>query len=263
MRSLLTEDIYLIDDVKRIYQHAYPDASASDISPYTLKVLGFNVYTGYIIRDTFSSARKYFLTAYFSKDIFDATGMPGAFFNSSAFNVELHKCLSARDLTAYAPKQYINIHRLEQSGATKATMEDYCDKVYDFICARDLDIFTMTTLHKLDFSHELDDLGFDDYFYASVLAVDAEHFDYCRIAGRLAFSPAGTYPSITRSTLIESIVRREGKIEINDLVTLCKEEYGILTNKDDVKLFIGSTTLYYDAIMQTVYANYDLYLEEF
>ena len=263
MRSLLTEDIYLIDDVKWMYQRAYPDAPASDISPYTLKVLGFNVYTGYVIRDTFPGARKYFQAAYFSKDTFDATGMPGALFNSPAFNTELHKQLLSRDFTAYAPKQYINTRRLEQIGVTKATMEDYCAKVYDFVCARDLDIFTMTTLHKLGFTHELDDLGFDDYFYASVLTVDREHFDYCRIAGQWGFSPAGTYPAITRSTLIESIVRREGKIDIYDLVTLCKEEYGILTNKDDVKLFIGSTSLYYDAIMQTVYANYDLYLEEF
>lgn len=189
--------------------------------------------------------------------------MSCALYNTSAFNVELHKCLTARDLTAYAPKQYINIHRLEQSGVTKATMEDYCAKVYAFVCTSNLDIFTITTLHKLGFSHELDDLGFDNYFYASVLSVDREHFDCCRIAGQWGFSPAGTYPSITRSTLIESIVRREGKIEIYDLVARCKEEYGILTNKDDVKLFIDNTSLYYDAIMQTVYANYDLYLEEF
>lgn len=263
MRSLMTEDIYLIDDVKRMYQRAYPDAPASDISPYTLKVLGFNVYTGYVIRDTFFSARKYFQATYFSKDIFDLTTMSCALYNTSAFNVELHKCLTARDLTAYAPKQYINIHRLEQSGVTKATMEDYCAKVYAFVCTSNLDIFTITTLHKLGFSHELDDLGFDNYFYASVLSVDREHFDCCRIAGQWGFSPAGTYPSITRSTLIESIVRREGKIEIYDLVARCKEEYGILTNKDDVKLFIDNTSLYYDAIMQTVYANYDLYLEEF
>lgn len=263
MRSLMTEDIYQIDDVKWMYQRAYPDASVSDITPYTLKVLGYNVYAGYVIRDTFPNAKKYFQATCFSKDIFDATEVPRSFFNNQTFNSELHKCLAARDLTAYAPKQYINIHRLEQSGVTNATMEDYCAKVYDFVCARDLDIFTMTTLHKLSFTHELDDLGFDDYFYASVLSVDRERFDYCRIAGQWGFSPAGTYPAITRSTLIESIVRREGKIEIYDLVALCKEEYGILTNKDDVKLFIGNTTLYYDAIMQTVYANYDLYLEEF
>lgn len=263
MRSLMTEDIYLIDNVKRMYQRAYPDASVSDITPYTLKVLGFNVYSGYIIRNTFPSAGKYFQSEYFSKDILDVTEMPFALYNSSMFNTSLHKHLISRDLTAYAPKQYINIHRLEQSGVTKATLEDYCAKVYDFVCARDLDIFTMATLHKLGFSHELDDLGFDDYFYASVLSVDREHFDYCRIAGQWGFSPAGTYPAITRSTLIESIVRREGKIEIYDLVALCKEEYGILTNRDDVKIFINSTLLYYDAIMQTVYANYDLYLEEF
>mgnify|MGYP002769012563 CR=1 FL=1 len=263
MRSLMVEDFYLIDDVKRIYRRIYPEAPASDISPYTLKVLGFNVYTNYIIRDTFSSARNYYQTTYFSQDIFDAGSMRSEVFNSPTFSVELHKCLNDRELTAYEPKKYINIRRLEQIGITKTTLEDYCNQVYKFALEKDVDFFTITTLHKLGFSHELDDAGFDDYFYASVLMVDRRHFDYCRMSRQCCFFLAGTHSSVTRSTLIESVVQREEKMEIEDLILYLEKNYGIHTDRDDVKQYISNTSLYYDAIMQTAYKNYDLYLEEF
>ena len=42
-----------------------------------------------------------------------------------------------------------------------------------------------------------------------------------------------------------------------------EKNYGIHTDRDDVKQYISNTSLYYDAIMQTAYKNYDLYLEEF
>ena len=66
--------------------------------------------------------------------------------------------------------QYINIRRLNAIGITTGTFAEYCNNVSKFY--EKGDYFTIKSLHQEGFSSEIDNLGFEEWFYASVLLED-------------------------------------------------------------------------------------------
>jgi len=60
LRQLLTEEIYLWDDIVKIYQGITKSSRMDAINSMTLKKLGFKVYSGYVIRNDYPSAESFF-----------------------------------------------------------------------------------------------------------------------------------------------------------------------------------------------------------
>mgnify|MGYP003211203457 CR=1 FL=1 len=52
--------------------------------------------------------------------------------------------------------------------------KDYCKSVYAYSVPT---YFTIHSLHRIGFEHELDDLGFEEWFYSSILVEDKEHLE--------------------------------------------------------------------------------------
>ena len=52
------------------------------------------------------------------------------------------------------------------------------------------------------------------------------------------------------------------KIDFYDLLDILEKQYGIFLPKEKVIEIISDTELYYDAIMEAVYIDYDTYFEE-
>ena len=151
----------------------------------------------------------------------------------------------------------IHIRRLEAGGVTREMLEDYCSSALSWHGEKR--VFTIRSLRKSGFAHELDDLGFDDWFYSSLLCEDSR-FSARRIGGtRLLYS--GNRAIALEDLLADILLERE-KIDIYDLKDLLEEEYGIVLEKDKLTWLIKESSLYYDSIMETVYLDYDTYFEE-
>ena len=71
LAQLLTEDIYTLSEVKQIYLREYPDGNLTFINSFTLKNLGFHVYTDYIVSNRFSNASDYFYRLLTENDLID------------------------------------------------------------------------------------------------------------------------------------------------------------------------------------------------
>ena len=121
-------------------------------------------------------------------------------------------------------------------------------------------VFTISSIRQDGFSHPLDDLGFDDWFYSSVLLEDRAHFAYSRMGGARLFRKG--CDTISFVDMLRWIVEAHQKVDIYELCTLLEERYGIEIRKDKLTYMIQNTDMYYDAIMETVYMDYDTYFEE-
>ena len=177
--------------------------------------------------------------------------------NIGAFTSTLDHLRQRRELVEFEPHQLIHIRRLEAGGVTREKLEDYCSGVLSWLGENR--VFTIRSLRKSGFAHELDDLGFDDWFYSSLLCEDPR-FSSRRIGGtRLLCSGQR---AITLEDLLADILLECEKIEIFDLIDLLEEDYGILLEKDKLTWLIKESSLYYDSIMETVYLDYDTYFEE-
>ena len=258
MQEILDQDYYTISDVKRLYHREFLDANTEQINPYTLKTLGFNVYSGYVIRKTYSSAVEYFNHILTSEPLVDGRNFSKRIYEHPAFTGEIARLKRSWEIVEFAPKQFIHISRLNENGITAEKLQDYCNCVNRFVEGGSF--FTVISLQLAGFSNPLDDLGFDEWFYSSVLVEDREHFSYQRIGGTRLFY-AGKSSNLF-SDFLNWLLDRLTKIDIYDLHDMLETQYGIVLPKDKVIELVKNTDLYYDTIMQTVYVDYDTYFEE-
>lgn len=105
----------------------------------------------------------------------------------------------------------------------------------------------------------MDDLGFDDTFYYSILKQGK------KIQGRKV---AGTYllrkskQDVTLSDFIEFLVSQVRSIDIFDLSELIAVQYGIALAPSYIRTLASGSQMYYDSISEKIYLDYDEYFEE-
>lgn len=258
MREELTGDYYPIQKIRGVYQRLYPGAGTAEINPYTLKRMGFSVYSGYVIRNTYPSAVAYFDHLLMDEDVVDLTDAEPSLLSNVSFTSSLYHHKAQRDIVEFAPKKYISIRRLMQSGITKDDLNSYCGAVAGAVDRGEL--FTVKSLRRAGFVHPLDELGFEDLFYTSLLVEDRDHFSYCRIGGTKLLYRGNRQINII--DLLEDILLRRDRMDVDELQELLDNTYGICLDRYKLLELIHKSELYYDTIMDAVYISYDTYLEE-
>ena len=258
MAALLTDDFYRIAEIRRIYLREFPGAAPENINPFTLKSLGFRIYMDYVITEQYSSAASYFRHLLTESDIVDMSGRYRQFSDLQGYYSELSDLKSRREIVEFAPNQYISLRRLQASGVTAGSLESYCAAVSAH--ARPGEYFTINSLRRNGFTHPLDDLGFEDWFYASLLAEDQARFSYRRMGGTRVFRRGGA--GVQMVDFLRWLVEAAGRMDIYDLQETLERQYRVSIPFYKLTAVIQSSELYYDAVMEAVYIDYDTYLEE-
>ncbi len=258
LSELLTQDYYPISEIQEIYLRQFPDADPGQINPYTLKTLGFKVYAGYVVKNTHSSAVEYFNGLLTCQDVVDAREFESRMRYVQAYSGEVTRLRHVREIIEFAPRQFVNLRRLRACGVDRKDLEDYCTAVWRFV--GDGTYFTVTSLRQDGFNHPLDELGFEEWFYSSVLLEDRERFSYQHIGGTRLFRCGKGGAQFT--DLLRWMLQAQRKIDIFDLRDLLEERYGIAISKDKLVEILRSTDMYYDDIMEAAYMDYDTYFEE-
>ena len=158
----------------------------------------------------------------------------------------------------FSPLQYINIRRLNEAGITKEDLKAYCGAVARY-CEKG-EYFTTTSLRNSGFTHALDEIGFEEWFYSSILFEDRDHFSAQRTGGTRLFLRGR--PNANLGDMLVWLLGKYQKMDFYELSDLLKNQYGIFMPREKLIEIINSTDLYYDAIMEAVYIDYDTYFEE-
>lgn len=258
MKTVLSGDFYTIAEAKRLFRREFPQAEESLINSYTLKTLDFRVYSSYIIRNTYPSAADYFRSLLTTDDIVDARNISKAVQSVIAYASELYKLRADYAIVEFSPLQYINIRRLNAAGVTTDHFAAYCADVA-LHCEKGA-YFTVSSLRKEGFTHEMDDLGFEEWFYSSVLLEDRARFSYQRIGGTRLFLRGKAGANL--GDMLVWLLEQHQKMDFYDLSDLLENHYGIVLSREKLLAIIAGTELYYDTIMEAVYIDYDTYFEE-
>ncbi|WP_295752561.1 DNA-directed RNA polymerase subunit alpha C-terminal domain-containing protein [uncultured Oscillibacter sp.] len=260
MAALLTEDFYRMADIRRLYRQEFPQTNPEDLNPFVLKSLGFHPYQNYVVSTRYSGATAYFHHLLTDADIVDMTQQNYRYADVKTYRSELSDLKSRREIVEFLPLQYISLRRLQSSGVDAGTLADYCAAVCAF--TRPGDYFTVTSLRREGFTHLLDDLGFDEWFYSSLLAEDPERFTHRRMGGTRLFCRGRK--TIQLADFLRWLVEAEpsGRIDIYELQETLERQYEIFIPPYKLMAVAQSSELYYDAIMKAVYIDYDTYLEE-
>ena len=115
-------------------------------------------------------------------------------------------------------------------------------------------------MKKHGFSHELFELGFDDYFYESVLRYSSQVKSfYAGIGSTYIFNEND---NIDIRNMLETIILKNGSMDIYDMIDYLKYEYGIVVEKYKLAEWARESNLYYSDTMEKIYTDYDEFYEE-
>lgn len=165
MKELLSNDSYTIAEIKSIFRREFPEESPEEINAYNLKELGFAVYSGYVIVNSYSNAREYFRAVLTENEITDLTGEWERFGRFPTFSQEVYALEDLRTITEYEPNRFIGIGKLNEMGVTKEDLDDFCRSVRDH--AGRGEYFTVKSLLGSGFDSPLVHSGLGEYFLSS------------------------------------------------------------------------------------------------
>lgn len=259
LRQQLVNDFYLLSEIKAIYIATFPKADPSLLNPYTIKQLEYNVHANYAISNRYTSAGEYFRFLLVGQDNVDAQTFPNGILGIHAYISELSKLKSSYEIIEYEPQKYVSISCLSKANVNVTCLYDFCNKV---ALAGENKYFTIFSLRQTGFSHYIDDLGFEEWFYSSLLAEDKTHFS-CRRIGNNRLFQCGIKPVYFAEFLEWLLNSQETQaIDIFDFVTLLKDGFNIFIEPYKIIEAVKDTTMYYDSITKKIYANYTVYFEE-
>lgn len=256
LKAQLTDDFYSFDEVRYIYCQMVDDADVSVLTPYNLRQMGFFVGTSYVLQHH-PTAEAYFRSLLSARDVFDITPINRRFDRLSTYRLIEKEMRRNREIIEFEPGQYIHIRRLRKLGITQEMLQNYCDHVWSFYPEEGF--FSLASLRQDGFESELDALGFDELFYVSLLR-ESDHFSWQKVGGCIILGPPGKAFS-TRDFLVDLVVRA-GSMDLDDLVHLLQDRYHVALSRIDVLTETKGSGLYYDKIMDRLYADYDTYFEE-
>lgn len=258
LKEELTADSYLKKDILRFYKRLFPNGDPKRINTYSLKTIGFHVYESYVVSNRYRSAAAYFDHLLLDQPITDMNDVDNKFSAITAYSSELLKLKAERRIVEFAPKQYITMERLNECGITLTDIERYCRDVADL--TEEGEYFTLQSLRNEGFADDLDDYGFDDWFYASLLCEDREHFSYRRVANSRLFCRGNK--TVQLADFFLSIMLREQQMDIYDFCELLEKQYGLSIDIYKVRTLVNDSGMYYDPIMEKIYIDYETYYEE-
>lgn len=257
--ALLEEDFYYIDEILKIYKNNFDDADLECINPRSLKSMGFYVYSGYAVKN-YPTAESYFRNLLTKDDVFNIEPYRQRYGTIVMYTQLVSELKKNYEIFMFDNDQYINFRRLAKAGVSKQTIEDFCNEVNSFVSPNTY--FTMQSLKDDGFSHELEDLGFDDIFYAGILAM-SPFFCYQRVYGNIVLYSGSDNKRFSIKTFIQNLLEEYDSVDIDDFIDDVYEKYGIkIPEKYDVTGAVSGTGMYYDSIMNKIYSSKSLYYSD-
>lgn len=259
LKIKLSEDFYLLSEIRDIYEKEFPQSDKTLLNPFSLKSIGFKVYSSYAVADKYSSATEYFNKLLTREDVTSVEVIPSKVKEIIAYTAQLYKLKADYEIVEFSPNKYINFRKLNEFGITKEALQQYGEDVINFV--GEGKYFTLFSLRNEGFSHELDDLGFEDWFYTSLLVENKADISYQRIGGNKVMI-AGNF-EIRFEEFLESIVFKQEtlSIEVKDLEDVLKQQYNININTWKLIQTVKDSSMYYDPISEKIFADYDTYYE--
>lgn len=256
MKNKIIKNFYNLDSVIKIFKNSFNNADLSKINSLNMNSLGYKISNNFVYKSCFTSSVNA-IKEYFNNPLKIVTLDEEILkINSTLFSNIREELTNDYNWIQIENYKFINIKLLEVNGITKSDLFDFCNKVLIF-CNKN--IFSLHSLKNTGFNHKLFDLGFDDYFYESILKKNKQ-INFRRLNKSSIFKE--TNRNLTFIDLIYEIIDEKLSIDIYDLLDLLENLYGFLVDKNKLISLIKHSSLYYSDIWEKVYIDYQKYLEE-
>lgn len=256
LKSKLTKEFYWKEDLEDIYTSLFKEGDIRNLNAQNIKLLNYTMTSNCIYSDRFTSLSECIEYIILSNNTFNLN-VQNKFRTLAAFYSIFSKLKSNMDIIEFDSGNYINFKKLESLGLSKKIFQEYQNKVISFIENK---YFTITSLKNLGFEYaKLDSLGFNEYFYSSIL-INNPSIKYKKILNTYLMKMGEE--EFELSDFLLYIMGNFRKIDIYDLCNYIKTQYGLDINRYKIVAITKECSLYYNQITEKVYIDYDEFYNE-
>lgn len=256
LKNKLTEDFYWKEDLEIIYTSLFKDGNLKNLNAQNIKLLNYTMASSCIYSDKFNSLADCVEHIILSGNTFNLN-IQNKFRSLAAFYQVFSKLRNNMDIIEFDNGNYINFKKLESVGLNKNDLYEYQNKVINYIGDK---YFTVISLKNDGLKYDkLDKLGFDEYFYSSIL-INNPSIQYRKIQNTYLMKKGEEQFEL--SDFLIYVMGKLRKIDIYDLCDYIKTQYGLDINRYKIVAITKECSLYYNQITEKVYIDYDEFYNE-
>ncbi|MDQ6468862.1 hypothetical protein RCC94_15290 [Exiguobacterium acetylicum] len=254
IQNALTEDGYAIDDFIDIIRRTIPSYDKRRLTATDAELLGYRVDDQLAVRLRHPSSTAYLEHLIFSND-YVRTNQHSVFRTNMAGrllkNLERHARLILLDKGFY-----ITDRCLSRAGVSEKDISHYREAVESYVFEGDF--FTLGSLRKSGFTHPLEELGFEDMFYESIL-LRVGVLKSLRVGKSKVFIKTLKKPH--PDSFIEWLMGEDDVLSMEELQSRASSLLAIFMAGDDLITMVNRSNHHYSKEFEKFYSSHDVYLD--
>lgn len=244
MKKNMTEKIYEINSIKKLYKNLFGKDDKGLINSYNLNKLGHRITYGYVLNKKYLSLENYFKKEILKKKIIDIKSMDVLGRKTSSYYSAIASLKRDFKIIAIEAYKYVLLEEIEKKGISIEMIKDYIDSVAQY--KEDNSIFTVYSLNKEGFSHKLNEYNFDEWFYGSLLSTDSR-FKTQKTKNNFIIEKKDK-GNITLLKFIKAVMYKHFVADLEDIKKYLKVEYNIELEKHKILEKIKEDYQFYNNI---------------
>lgn len=252
----LDEDWYLLSQFAELAGCSPDETLKLELFAYQS---GFTLYADCACRGRGVSQTDFYLSLMHGA-IVEHDSLPQSILNCMSFKNMVYRAIKAGDLLDYDESSWITRDGLDELDIRDADLRSFALDAIERGADDDTPCFTVPWLRHCASDLPLLEYGLSDAFYESVLLSQEDLLGHGNLVGVKLFAPRG-HPMKGRD-FVQAVVAREISIDIDDLVDLLSEEYGVAVPRAQLIQIIRKSDLFYSSASERVFVSHDQFVLE-
>ena len=252
----LDEDWYLLSQFAELAGCSPDETLKLELFAYQT---GFTLYADCACRGRGVSQTDFYLSLMHGA-IVEHDSLPQSMLNCMSFKNMVYRAIRSGDLLDYDESSWITRDGLDELDIRDADLRSFALDAIERGADDDTPYFTVPWLRRCASELPLLEYGLSDAFYESVLLSQEDLLGHGHLVGIKLFAPRG-HPMRGRD-FIQAVVGREISIDIDDLVDLLLEEYGVAVPRAQLIQIIRKSDLFYSSASERVFVSHDQFVLE-
>lgn len=255
IKSDLTKEVYTFQEFVDIVAKTVPQFTELDIKTSFMDKLSYKIEAPVILSNNYNTVNEYLEKYIFDGNYFTVPDEP--FYKLPNFLRKIDNLEKGLKLLKVENGMYITNKNLDNNDISINSLLDYIREVEKFV--KEDSFFTLKSLKGNGFKHPLEDFGFEEIFFESILKHPSS-IKSMRLKGESIFIKSTSKPDIKK--FIEYIIDNKNSIKIYDLIDLIDSKVNIQMEESELIKVMKNTGYYYSSELMKIYRNKNFFYEE-
>ena len=220
---------------------------------------GYALFSDCALRAAWKSPAAYYRTL-FSPPLVVRDSLPEALRAAPSFTTYLSGAMASGKILEYDDGTWITPAGLAELDISSEDLDGFARQAVERATASGVPQFTVPWLRANATGAPLMDYGLDDRFYESALLSRRRPVTRGHLGGRRIFAEPHT--QARGRDLVESVVRSEASLNLEDLLDILRDDYGVPVQRAQLVTLVRQTSLFYSPELDRVYCDHDQFVRE-